>query len=600
MTSGAPIGRRLRAALLSACAALALPAGAVLIPLAAAAQEGTTFIQIAARSSLRAGEEEARRYSARVAGVNGFSMPGGWYVVAIGPFTEAEARERLTRLRSESRIPGDSFLADGARFGERFFPVGARPAAEAPDPAPAAPAPAVGAATEAPVIDFERAAEVLGDESPAEARASEARLDREARDQLQRALASAGFYEGGIDGAFGAGTRRAMGAWQSARGYDATGVLTSAQRAALVAEFNAVFDGLGLRVVRDGDAGIDLEMPTALVAFAGYETPFARYEPTGALPEARVVLISREGGREDLAGLYEIMQTLTVVPPDGPRRRANDSFDIEGRGARIVSRTHAEHRDGRIKGFTLVWPAGDTRFERLWERMRASFDPAPAGVLGTARATPAEEQDVDLLAGLEVRRADLSRSGFFVDLDGHVLTTAEVAEGCRTIRLDEAHDARVAWSDGRIALLEPGEALAPPAVAAFAEAPLPIGEEIAVGGYPFGGALGRASVTFGTLADIKGLGAERELDRYEVATTEAEAGGPVIGPHGEVTGLLLANTGPKVLPENAALGVDASTLRAALLDRGLNAPLAAPGARMGPEDIVDRAGALTVQVSCYR
>ena len=605
MTLAAIAGRRVRAILLSGCAALALPAAlcGIAAPAPAVAQDGTVFIQVAARASLREAEEEARRYGARVAGVKGFAAPGGWYVVAIGPFTPADARERLDRLRAERRIPDDSFLSDAGRFRDRFYPVGA-PAAD-PDPAPTAEPDLLVIQDDAPEADGPRpdlaaAAAMLDDESPREARASEALLTRPERDRLQMALAAGGFYAGGIDGAFGSGTRSAMAAWQTARGQEATGILTTAQRAELMREYDTVFDGLGLETVRDDEAGIVMEMPTALVAFAGYETPFARYEPTGAEPEARIVLISEAGGRDELAGLYEIMQTLTVVPPDGPRERSADRFRIEGRGARIVSRTHAVHADGRIKGFTLVWPAGDVRFDRVWQRLLDSFDPSPANVLGAGFATPRAEQDIDLLAGLEVRRPDLSRSGFFVDGAGRVLTTADVAEGCRTIRLDESFEARVAWTEGPVALLEPSEPLSPPAAAAFGDRPLRIGEEVAVGGYPFGGALGRASVTFGRLADIRGLSGEAELDRYEIETTEAEAGGPVIGPHGEVTGMLLAGTGARVLPEDTALGMDAAALRAALSARGIDAPLAAPGDRLGPEDMVDRAGRLAVQVSCYR
>ena len=591
--------RRLGATILSGWALLAAPAPLAL-PSPAMAQDGAYFIQIAARPTLSEGEAEARRFAAGVAGVSGFEAPGGWYVVALGPFSREEADERLVRLRAEGRIPRDSFLIGGDRLRDRFF--------LAADAAPASDAPAETVAEEEPVIDFDGAAALIAAQNaPApvaetleDARASESLLTPDERDQLQIALAGSGFYSGPIDGDFGRGTRAAMSAWQTARGMDATGVLTSAQRGALLGEYNAVFDGLDLEPVRDPEAGIALDMPTAVVALDGYETPFARYEATGAVPEARVILISQEGDRNDLAGLYEIMQTLAIVPPDGPRERSADSFDIEGRGPSIVSRTHAVHGNGRIKGFTLVWPAGDSRFERLEQRMRESFDPTLAGVLGPERATPVEEQDIDLLAGLDVRKPDLVRSGFFVDDAGRVLTTSEIADDCRTVRLDESYEARVLWSEGEVSLLEPTGNVAPPAVATIAEGPLRIGEEIAVGGYPFGGVLARAAVTFGTLSDVKGLGGEVDLDRYEVETVGPEAGGPVLGPDGAVTGMLLAPEGSRVLPADVALGIDAGALRAALRGRGLNPRSAEAGERLAPEIVVRRASEITVQVSCYR
>ena len=594
-------GRRLGAAVLSGSVLLAAPL-ALTVPQGAVAQEGAWFVQIAARPTLAEGEAEARRFAGAVAGVKGFEAPGGWYVVALGPFSRSEADERLGRLRAEGRIPGDSFLVTADRLREGFFDAADVPGADAPAD------PARDAGADEPLIDFAGAAALLGgesaaaplDETPGQARASEARLTRAEREALQVALAGGGFYDGGIDGAFGGGTRAAMSAWQGARGLETTGVLTSAQRAALLGEYNAVLDGLGLGIVRDREAGIDIEMPGGAVAFAAHETPFARYEPTGAVPEARVVLISQEGDRADLAGLYEVLQTLSVVPPEGPRELRADRFDIEGRGTRIVSRTHAVHDGGVIKGFMLVWPAGDARFERLFQRMLSSFDASPQAVLGAAQETPAGSQDIDLLAGLDVRRPDLSRSGFFVDGGGRVLTTAEVADGCSTIRLHDSYEARVAWTEGEVALLEPVEALAPPAVAAFADAPLRIGEEVAVGGYPFGGVLGRASVTFGRLADVRGLGGETALDRYEIRVEAPEAGGPVLGPSGEVTGMLLAIGGARVLPPDVALGVDAGALRDVLRARGIEAPLAPPGEPLAPETLVRRADRITVQVSCYR
>jgi hypothetical protein len=44
---------------------------------------------------------------------------------------------------------------------------------------------------------------VIQEETPAEARQSEAQLTREERDALQIAMQYFGFYQGGIDGAFG-------------------------------------------------------------------------------------------------------------------------------------------------------------------------------------------------------------------------------------------------------------------------------------------------------------------------------------------------------------------------------------------------------------
>ncbi|SCY42704.1 peptidoglycan-binding domain-containing protein [Paracoccus tibetensis] len=54
-------------------------------------------------------------------------------------------------------------------------------------------------------------------------------LAREDRVAVQRRLAAGGYYTAGIDGAFGAGTRRAITAWQRANGFGPTGYLDQRQ-----------------------------------------------------------------------------------------------------------------------------------------------------------------------------------------------------------------------------------------------------------------------------------------------------------------------------------------------------------------------------------
>ena len=104
-------------------------------------------------------------------------------------------------------------------------------------------------------------------------------------------------------------------------GWLITGVLTTLQRATLKRQYNAVLEGTDLALVRDEQAGIAVVMPRALVAFDRYEPPFAHYERTADV-EAKVLLISQPGDQDTLFGLYEIMQTLEIVPADGPRTYA--------------------------------------------------------------------------------------------------------------------------------------------------------------------------------------------------------------------------------------------------------------------------------------
>lgn len=578
----------------------------VLVAQAAIAQE-RVFIQIEAQPSLTQAEAALRGYASRLDNVNGFSLGGGWYGIALGPYSPDDAGQLLRNLRANGVIPRDSYLAASSEYRDQFWPVGAglatdAPVQTAPQPEPAEPR--AETPSDTPVVEAaperEPAPQPAIEETPREARASEAQLNRAQREQLQIALRWAGVYDAGIDGAFGAGTRNAMAAWQSQNGFDATGILTTAQRAALMGQYNAVLDGLDMRLVQDERAGIRIEMPTAVVGFDRYEAPFALYEPTGDL-QARVLLISQPGDRQSMGGLYEIMQTLEIVPLEGPRERTGSSFTLTGTNSRITSHTEVTLRDGHIKGFTLIWPVGDEeRRTRVLGLMQSSFATSDA-VLDPARVSDAG-QAVDLVSGLEIRRPIATVSGFFVDAGGAVVTSSEAVATCGRITLDDVYDATVAARDPALgaAVLRPESALAPRAVASFRQGRPQLASEVAVAGYPFGGVLSAPTLTFGALEDIRGLHGEEQFDRLALAAQAGDAGGPVVDAGGAVLGMLLPKTQDgRALPDDVALAVDASALQAFLSEAGLRSSVAQGETAMAPEDLTAAAGAMTVKVSCW-
>jgi hypothetical protein len=97
------------------------------------------------------------------------------------------------------------------------------------------------------------------------------------RKELQAALQWFGFYSAVIDGAFGPATRSAMAAWQEAGAQRATGVLTTAQRVALLSAYRGAMAELGLQRVTEPEAGIAIDLPLAMIRFDRYDPPFVRY-----------------------------------------------------------------------------------------------------------------------------------------------------------------------------------------------------------------------------------------------------------------------------------------------------------------------------------
>ncbi|WP_293445839.1 serine protease [Planktotalea sp.] len=562
--------------------------------------QDAAWVQIEARPSLNAAESRARSYAAALPDVNGFSLGGGWYAVALGPYSPEDAATVLRNYRNEGRIPRDSFIAFSAAFRQQFWPVGANLL----NVTPLAPALSSEAETvaEAPAAAPEPAAEPeVPDETPREARASEAALSRDAKKNLQIALQWAGFYNAAIDGSFGRGTRNSMAAWQEANNFEKTGVLTTKQRAVLFQQYNAVLDGLDLRLVEDTDAGIEIALPTSAVTFDRYESPFSHYEGTGFVKGAKVILISQAGDQNTLFGLYDILQTLETVPLDGERKRNKNDFVLTGENDSFISHTEASLKDGHVKGFMLIWPTGDEeRRTRLLGEMQTNFTRLE-GVLNPTAGTD-ELQAIDLVSGLKIRTPKLSRSGFYVSSNGATLTTLDAVQSCSRITIDGDYDAQISATDNTngLALLRPDETLAPAGIANFRNGQPRLKTEIAVAGYPFEGALNAPTLTFGKLADLRGLGGETTLNRLEMEAMSGDVGGPVLDTAGAIIGMLAPKEMKgRALPAGVGFSVPNSVIAAMLSDAGVETAEATQSAALPTEDLASLAADMTVLVSCW-
>ena len=589
--------------------ALGLLFGMIAFALAAArpaqAQQDR-FIQIEAIPTLATAQTRARAYSNAFPNVNGFRMQSGWYAIALGPYTPEAADEALAALRAERLIPGDSYLAVVDAYRQQFWPAGsdtlsdARASRVAPDAGENAPA-----ATPAAPPTAAAAPEPPREETRAEALASERALSLDERKALQEALQWEGYYTAAIDGAFGRGTRGAMQDWQRDNGFDDTGVLTTAQRRTLMDRFRAVFADLGLAPVSDAAAGIEIVLPLGKVRYARTEAPFVQYDATDD-DGMRVLLISQTGDEATLFGLYDIMQTLEIVPPEGERRRRARDFLLTGQSPTLNSHTYARLVGGAVKGYTLVWrPGGDPRImDHVLKTMEQTFRPVPGVILpDTAMSGDGTEQSVDLLAGLEIRQPDRTRTGFFVDASGAVLTTAEAVAQCATLTIGAGIEAQLIATEDALglALLRPRTATAPLGVATFQPRLPRLQSEVVVAGYSYGAVLELPVLTFGALADIRGLGGETDLQRLDLEALPGDAGGPVLDQTGAVVGLLRPRDGAedRRLPPDVNFAVGAAAIERFLTAAGVSPRTALRGTALAPEDISRRAADMTVQVSCW-
>ncbi|WP_232830702.1 trypsin-like peptidase domain-containing protein [Tropicimonas sp. IMCC34011] len=585
---------RLTETIFATCSALLLSAAAL--------QAQQSWVQVEAQPTLADAEDRARAYAGAFPNVAGFRLGTSWYAVVVGPYADdAAAASELSAFRRQGLVPSDAYVTDGERFGRRFFPVGAAPitpvSEEALDDA-------VEQATGTETGSEPAAEPQAPEETVAEARASEGRLNGEERRLLQEALKWQGHYEGAIDGAIGPNTRRAMSSWQRAEGRPDTGVLTTAERTELVGAFREDLSRIGMAQIADDKAGIEIIMPAGLVEFEEVNPPFVHYGSTGD-SGVRVLLISQSGDEGTLFGLYDIMQTLEIVPQDGPRERNRTSFTLEGANEELESYTYAALSGGAVKGFTLIWPPEEAdAMNRIRQTMRESFTPVSGVILpDTAGEAGGMDQASDLLSGLEVRRPARSRTGFFVADDGAVLTTLDAVENCERISLGTSTDATITARDTALglALLSPETRLAPIRTAAL-EAEVPrLGSEVAVAGFSYEDILDAPVMTFGTLSDVRGLGGEETLRRLDMETLPGDSGGPVLDQRGAVIGMLLpaGDDADRRLPADVSLAAGADALAAFLAENGLSARTAGNGPALPAEDLTARAADMTTLVSCW-
>jgi len=535
------------------------------------------WIQIEAQPSLLEAETRARIYAQEFPDTQAHSIGSGWYAITLGPLPEDQADLRMSQLRARAAIPRDSFLATGAKYRQRIYPIGPAPAAVTSEQTAEADV-VQEQATQVSVVESEESAApeqaspeqsiTVPDETLSEARASEALLSRDEKMDLQRYLQWAGYYNSTIDASFGRGTRRSMAAWQTDNGHEDTGVLTTAQREQLRAQYFAIFDGLGLETHRDLEAGISIDLPKEVVAFDDYAAPLAHFKSQDASSPAHVFLISAAGNRGDLAAIYGVLPTLSIVPMDIEKSLNKDRFVITGAGTTTRAFITASHKGGEIKGFGLIWPnQNEEQFDRLVAHMRKSFDTV-SGTLDPSLSVAINDPETEF--GVAIRKPAFVKSAVFVSDQGHAMTDTSDLEQCSALTIGGTYDAEIiARSETGAGLLSPKSDFNPISYAKLGNA-VRKGDKTFLSSYPYGGRLGLASVTEATVAEITDLSGNAEKFRLDLLAEPGDFGGAVLDQSGNLTGILVSqdDTG-RVLPNNVNFAAATDALASIMQSAGL-------------------------------
>ena len=553
------------------CLGLCVAMWMALVAGASAAQD-MRWIQIEAQPSLLEAETRARIYAQEFPDTQAHSIGSGWYAITLGPLPEDEADLRMSQLRARAAIPRDSFLATGANYRQRIYPIGPTPTAVTPAQTAKADVVQEEAAQVSVSETVESAAPepsiTVPDETLSEARASEGLLSSEEKMDLQRYLQWAGYYNSTIDASFGRGTRRSMAAWQTDNGHEDTGVLTTAQREKLRAQYFAIFAGLGLETHRDLEAGISIDLPKEVVAFDAYAAPLAHFKSQDASSPAQIFLISAAGNRGDLAAIYGVLPTLSIVPMNIEKSLNKDRFVITGAGTSTRAFITASHKGGEIKGFGLIWPnQNEEQFDRLVAHMRKSFETFP-GTLGPSLSVAINDPETEF--GVAIRKPAFVKSAVFVSDQGHAMTDTSNLENCSALTIGGTYDAEIiARSETGAGLLSPKSEFNPISYAKLGNA-VRKGDKTFLSSYPYGGRLGLASVTQATVIETTDLSGNAEKFRLDLLAEPGDFGGAVLDQSGNLTGILVSqdDTG-RVLPNNVNFAAATDALASMMQSAGL-------------------------------
>jgi hypothetical protein len=150
-------------------------------------------------------------------------------------------------------------------------------------------------------------------------------------------------------------------------------------------------------------------------------------------------------------------------------------------------------------------------------------------------------------------------------------------------------------------VLKPSAALAPEKSAVFQSRVPRLQSEVAVAGFPYQGILPVPALTFGKLADIRGLNGEEDLKRLALTAQAGDAGGPVFDTTGSVLGMLLpkGNSNGQTLPPQVSFVADSDAISAALTEAGITINTQEVATSMTPEMMTLAAQKMTVLVSCW-
>jgi hypothetical protein len=195
-----------------------------------------------------------------------------------------------------------------------------------------------------------------------------------------------------------------------------TGVLTPAERAALLAAADTHEQEFGWSVVIDPATGIRIGLPTKLVPQAREATRGTRWSSKHG--EVQVETFRIKDPNLTLSALFEQEKKRPATRRVETSVMHDDNFFISGLQGLKKFSVRATIRDGEVRGFTML-------FDQMMETIVA-----PVMVAMSAAFSPFPERSMPFAA--LSRRVEYG-NGLVVTAQGHIVTDRRLTQGCQVI-----------------------------------------------------------------------------------------------------------------------------------------------------------------------
>jgi hypothetical protein len=256
------------------------------------------------------------------------------------------------------------------------------------------------------------------------------------RQKIQAALLWSGDYTGAGGGEDPMLT--AIKNFQKRSKAKVTGVLTSDERANLIAAAKLHEDEFGWNVVVDPATGVRIGLPTKMVPHAREAARGTRW--SSAHGEVQVETFRIKNADLKLAALFEKEKKEPATRKVETSVLHDDNFFISGMQGLKRFSVRAKSRDGEVRGFTML-------YDQMMEGIVA-----PVMVAMASAFSPFPERSAPYAA---LAKSVEYGTGLVVSALGHIVTDIKITEGCQVIVASGLGDAdRIATDkDNGLALL---------------------------------------------------------------------------------------------------------------------------------------------------